>query len=137
MFKQNQRLPLVYSVKANQYTTSVPREDVKQDKGSHEYIASSPISAQLQCQNTMLMKQKLQLVHSVKPNQYTTSVPKESVKRPEDSAKRTKALISTQRQANQYTTSAHKEDNKKETKATISTQRQAQPVHNFSAKRGC
>ena len=54
MSKTEQRLPLVHSVKPNQYTASVPKEDVKR-------------------------KQGLQIVNSVKPNQYTASVPKEDV----------------------------------------------------------
>jgi len=60
------------------FGTSVPTEDVK--KRTKAPIASSPTSTQHQCQQRMLkQKQRLPLVHSVKPNQYTTSVPKEDV----------------------------------------------------------
>ena len=54
MLTTNQRLPFVHSVKPNQYTASVPKEDVTN-------------------------KKRVPLVHSVKPNQYTASVPKEDV----------------------------------------------------------
>ena len=104
--KKKPRLPWIHSVKPNQYTTSMPKEDVKKKQGFHEYTASSPTSTQLQCQKRMFKTNpRFPWEHSVKPNQYTTSVPKEDVT--------------------------------KKTKASMSTQRQTQPVHNFSAKRGC
>ena len=53
---QKKEIPLVHSVKPNQYTASVPKDDVNKQK------------------------QGLPLVHSVKPNQYTAPVSKEDVK---------------------------------------------------------
>ncbi len=63
----------------------------KKKQGSYENTASSPTSTQLQCQKRMLKKKpRLLWEHSVKTNQYTTSVPKEDVKKKNKAPKRTK-----------------------------------------------
>ena len=107
MLKHKQRLPSVYSVKANQYTTSVPKKNLKQNTKApsstrgqaqpvHNFNAKrgcektkASISTQRQAQpvhnfsanrGCKTTKRRIPLVHSVKPSQYTTSTPKENVK---------------------------------------------------------
>ena len=99
----------------------------------------APISTQRQAQPVhsisakrgCLKQQGLPSVHSVKPNQYTTSVPKEVV------LTKTKATIITQRKAQPVHNFSAKRGCFKKNKASMSTQHQTQPIHNISSKRGC
>ena len=78
---KNERLPWIHSVMPNQYTTSGPKEDVeKSTKAPMSTQRQALTSTQLQCQKRMFKnKRRPPWVHSVKPNQYTPSVPKEDV----------------------------------------------------------
>ena len=57
------------------------KKNVQTEKqGSHHYTTSNSTSTQHQCQKRMFkQKPKFPLLHNVKPNQYTASMPKENV----------------------------------------------------------